>query len=82
MKGVTSHILKSQKFEPKKAPVCDEQFLLKLDNQEHYTKLIYKELDNQFNGDGIIRDRHILSEYFDSVTRSNFNFNNPLFKVK
>jgi hypothetical protein len=72
IKGTMCAMDKVHKKDNNKAPVFGQEFMDKVCAQENFSKVLSKEIENQFHGDGIIRDRHILSEYFDSVSRSNF----------
>jgi hypothetical protein len=72
IKGTMCAMEKVHKGNDRNAPVFGQEFMDKVCAQENFSKILSKEIENQFHGDGIIRDRHILSEYFNSVSRSNF----------
>lgn len=59
IKTTANCIMKNQNEQKDKTPVMDREFCDKVMSQENFVKVLFKEIDNQFNGDGIVRDRHI-----------------------
>lgn len=73
IKSTTSTVLKIQNSQVETPPVVDSEFLEKVMCQENFSKILHLEMENQFLGDKKLRDRHIPTEYFASLSKSNFS---------